>query len=254
MYDLHCHLLPDVDDGPATWEQTFALARCLINEGVITVAATPHSYSLQSNQKYNLTHIKRLVGEIHAALQEQALSLTVVAGMEILLGDNLVHRLNNGQLHCYEGTRTLLLETSAYISPDELINAIDELSNNDYRVVLAHPEKIEAVHDDPNILFPLVESGVVMQITAANLVGLNGPRRQHLCEDLIFHGMGHLIASDAHAATGPRSPAMRAGYKAAVTLLGASSARHLVVTIPQLLLLDKPLSTIKPQRIIKRRT
>jgi len=254
MYDLHCHLLPDVDDGPATWEQTFDLVRCLINEGVTTVAATPHSYSLQSHRKYNPTHITRLVGDIRAALQEQALSLTVVAGMEILLGDNLIHRLNHGQLLCYEGTRTLLLETSAYISPDELVNAIDELSNNDYRVVLAHPEKIEAVYDDPNVLFPLVERGVVMQIIAANLVGLNGPRRQQLCEDLIFHGMGHLIASDAHAATGPRSPAMRAGYKAAVTLLGASSARHLVVTVPQLLLLDKPLPTIKPQRIIKRRT
>ncbi len=252
MYDLHCHLLPDVDDGPATWEQTFALARCLLDEGVTTVAATPHSYGIRPNRTYDPAYIKQVVEQARIKFKAQGLPLTLVSGTEILLGDNLMARLNRGQVLCYGQSRTLLLETSAYIEPDELINAVDKLHNRGYRVVFAHPEKLEAVHDDPNVLIPLVERGLAMQVTAANLAGLNGPRQQHLCEDLLRHGLAHLIASDAHAAAGPRAPAMRAGYQAALKLVGPQ-AYHLVVTIPQLILNEEPLPAFKPKRVITRR-
>jgi protein-tyrosine phosphatase len=138
------------------------------------------------------------------------------------------------------------------IEPTALEQVVDSLHNNDYCVVLAHPENLEAVHSDPNVLIPLVERGVAMQITAADLAGFNGIRKQYLCQDLILHGMGHLIASDAHAAIGPRAPAMQAGYKAAVRLVGPH-AYHLFVTIPQLVLDEKPLPKFKPRPVTRRR-
>ncbi len=252
MYDLHCHLLPDVDDGPATWEETFALARQLIEEGVTTVAATPHSYGIRRNRSYDPNHIKRIVEQTNTRFSGQKIPLTVISGTEILLGENTLQRLKAGQVLTYGGSHTILLETSAYIEPEELEQAIDSLSGNSYRIVLAHPEKIEAIHNDPNILIPLVERGVTMQITAANLAGLNGTRKQYLCEELILHSMGHLIASDAHAATGPRAPAMQVGYQAAKRLVG-SRAYHLIVTIPRLIIDERPLPDFRPRKITERR-
>jgi protein-tyrosine phosphatase len=252
MYDLHCHLLPDVDDGPATWEETFTLARHLVGEGVTTVAATPHSYGIRRNRPYDPAYVKQMVAQAQTKFSEQKIPLTVVVGTEILLGENTLERLKAGQVLGYGGSRTILLETSAYIEPKQLEQAVDNLYGADYRIVLAHPEKIEAVHNDPNVLIPLVERGITMQITAANLAGLNGTRKQYLCEELILHGMGHLIASDAHTAKGPRAPAMQVGYQAAKRLVG-SRAYHLFVTIPRLILNEKPLPNFRAKQITERK-
>lgn len=253
MYDLHCHLLPGVDDGPATWEETFALARCLVEEGVTTVAATPHSYGTRRNRPYDPAYVKQIVEQARTSFREQGIPLAVIAGTEILLGENTLDRLERSQVLGYGESRTILLETSAYIEPTALEQVVDSLHNSGYCVVLAHPENLEAVHSDPNVLIPLVERGVAMQITAADLAGLNGTRKQYLCQDLILHGMGHLIASDAHAAIGPRAPAMQAGCKAAVRLVGPR-AYHLFVTIPQLILGEKPLPEFKPRPVTRRRS
>jgi protein-tyrosine phosphatase len=248
MYDLHCHLLPAVDDGPATWADTFALARRLVEEGVTTVAATPHSYSHRADRAYYAARVKHLVEETQLKFIEQDIPLTVVGGAEILWAENTLARLMSGQLTGYNESRTLLLETSAFIQPEMLIRAVDGLIEAGYRVVLAHPEKLETVHTDPNVLIPLVERSVAMQITAANLAGLHGDRKQQLCEVLLRHGLAHLIASDAHAATGPRAPAMQAGYRAAKRLVG-SRAYHLFVTIPKLILEGGALPPFRPSRV-----
>jgi protein-tyrosine phosphatase len=212
MIDLHCHLLPSVDDGPANWNETLDLARALINDGVTVVAATPHSYAFRSDQVYDPIRIRALVSETKSKLAEEGLALAVVHGTEIRLNEYIYSRLLNEKLLCYENTRTLLLETSAYVSPEELEVAMGKLNDMNYQIVLAHPEKILFVEEESNILGRFLTQGVVTQINASNVSGMGGPLRQCICEELISKRFVHIVSSDAHNSTGPRMPMMSRAY------------------------------------------
>lgn len=252
MYDLHCHLLPGIDDGPSTWAETLALAQCLVKEGVTLVAATPHSYGSFA-RRYDPLLIRERTHELRHHLHAQQLPLEVISGTEITVSEQMVERLATGKLLPYGTSRTILLEGRKFCPFEELEAAILALLHGGYRIVLAHPEHLDCVEQTPNILIPLVEQGVVTQLTAASLAGARGRPTQALCEDLLLHGLAHLIASDAHGVDGPRAPMLAKGYQAAVALVGARYARHLVTTIPLLLIQDRPLPAVRPRPIRQRR-
>jgi protein-tyrosine phosphatase len=249
MYDLHCHLLPGVDDGPADWETTMAMARALVDDGVTTVAATPHGPGAFSGLRYDPMLLQERVVELRERLEAAQLNLHVVLGTEIVFDVDLPARLKAGALLPYGHSRAILLETPVDLLPAALTKAIFDLQINGYRVLMAHPERTRSVQDDPNMLIPLVERGVLMQITAGSLAGVHGPRLQQIAQRLLIHGLGHVLASDAHHPLGHRAPCMRAGLAAAEALVGAAQARHLVETTPHLLLSDGPLPAFDPQPV-----
>jgi protein-tyrosine phosphatase len=243
MIDLHCHVLPRVDDGPTNWEEAIALAHLLEAEGVTMVAATPHSYGNATPQG-----IAVLVRELQAHLQAEESAVTLILGTEILYGENVLQRLSKKELLCYGETKALLIETSAFIEPTALNEALTKLIHAGYRVVFAHPEKLNAVAEDPNVLIPLIRKGVLMQITASNLVGLHGQLKQRVCRTLLKHEMGHVIASDAHSANGTRIPAMSRAFDEATKILGPS-ASHLFHTVPEMIIKDQPIPAFHPRPV-----
>lgn len=245
MIDLHCHLLPGLDDGPATWEETLALGRQLVSEGVTHVAATPHSYSQGGK---DIQRVTEGVAAANRLFQQKALPLRVLPGMEVILTELTVPLLRKRLLLPLGNSSTILLETSAYAEFEELEEPVDRIQKAGYRILLAHPEKIETLYDYPNMLVALVKRGVSTQITAASLAGLNGKRKQDLCEKLLLHGLAHVIGSDAHAAEGSRRPAMREGLAVAQDLLGAQAA-YLFTTIPRMILEDRELPDFDPREI-----
>ena len=216
-------------------KESFSLARQLASEGVTLVAATPHSYGFKKGHPYSPTRFIELVKEARRKFLDYAIPLKIIAGTEILLGPNTIEQLHRRRLLCYENTNTLLLETSAYISLDELGHAVRSIQEMGYRVMLAHPEKMEIVQDNPFILKPLIERGLLTQVTAANLVGMNGALRKKTSEQLITNAMAHIIASDAHAAEGPRAPFMKEGHRTVKQHLGMI-ADSLFVSTPNSIL------------------
>lgn len=243
MIDLHCHILPYIDDGPRNWEDTISLARLLQAEGVTTVAATPHSYTMATPHE-----IRILARECQDRLVDEGLSIRVLPGTEILYGPNILHRLGEGSLQCYGKTNALLVETSAFIHPQKLDTCMRGLLDDGYRVILAHPEKLIAVNEDPNVLIPLVRQGILMQITASNLVGIHGEEKRRLCSKLLEHGLAQIIASDAHGTDGIRIPAMKQAFFEATKILGPA-AKHMFQTIPAEIIEDQPLPSFHPRPI-----
>lgn len=246
MYDLHCHLLPGCDDGPPSWDAAMELARALAAQGVTTVAATPHGPRSSHAQPYTIDGLRSTVMRLREHLQHARISLQVVLGMENELDYGLVEQLHSGQrLACGSSNVVLLESPSDYLS-DGLERAIYELQLAGYRVVLAHPERTRSVQQNPNTLLPLIERNVLVQITAASLVGGHGERLQQVALQLLRHGMVQLVASDAHAATGRRAPLLAEAHALVSELQGPAVAQQLFSTTPQCLLNSQPLPAFNP--------
>lgn len=249
MIDLHAHILHDIDDGAQTLEESLAMARAAAQDGTRVIAATPHSPDSSASRRYDPALIRERVAALNAALAAEGLPLEVLAGTEIYYSADIVARLERGALLTYGGSRAVLLELPQNTLPPTLDMLLLGLQVAGYRVVLAHPERVVEVQRDPNRLLPLIERGVLMQITAAALTGMQGARRRALCEKLLAHGMVHLLASDAHGMLPRRPPLLASALKRAAQLVGRAAAAALVEANPAAVLQGRPLHLPPPRPV-----
>ncbi|MEI7559845.1 MAG: CpsB/CapC family capsule biosynthesis tyrosine phosphatase [Actinomycetes bacterium] len=219
MIDLHCHILPGIDDGPADMDGSLALARAQVECGVRTVVATPHVNLETPNDPET---IARGVAEMTVALKEHDLDLTILPGAEVDI--TLAGGLDDATLHglTLGGTQWLLLE--APLSPGGVgfSEAVQAVQARGFRILLAHPERSPAVQRRPEVIDDLVAVGVRCQITAGALVGKFGGVVQKTAYELVRKGVVHNVASDAHEAfrrkPGLRSELEQAGLEEATDL------------------------------------
>lgn len=197
--DLHTHILPGLDDGPADLEEALALARALVAAGFSTVVATPHCYEGKPSADVILESLQTLQAEL-ARLQ---IPLAVLPGAEYAIDLHLPKRLEAGALLTLNGSRFLLLETPAFQPlPPFTGELIFELRLRGCYPILAHPERCAAFQEDPGRLERLIRSGALTQITLSSLTGAMGPAAARAAA-LFFHsGLAHILATDAHTAAG----------------------------------------------------
>jgi protein-tyrosine phosphatase len=200
MIDLHCHVLPGIDDGPRTMQDAVALARVAYANGIGTLVATPHVDPVHLHN--DAARIAHGVADVRAALVQEGVPVDVTTGAEVALGrvidlgdDELVGlRLGGGPW--------LLLECP--LSPAAaygFATAARHVAGRGHRVLLAHPERSPAFHGDPvGTLGPLVREGMLSQVTAGAFVGRFGRRVQEVAVELMRAGLVHTVASDAHDA------------------------------------------------------
>jgi protein-tyrosine phosphatase len=205
MIDLHCHVLPGIDDGPRSIEDSLLLARAAASAGIRTIVATPHVSREYPN---DADTIAGLLDELGARLAAEGLPLELRSGAEIAmtmidqLAPEALPRLALG------GGPWLLIEcpfTSLATGFDILLL---KLQSQGHRIVLAHPERSPFFHRDPQLLGSLVRGGILTSITAGSLVGLFGGRVQRFTRELVQNALVHNVASDAHNHTG-RPPSIR---------------------------------------------
>ena len=244
MIDLHSHILPGVDDGARTLEESVALARIAAAEGIDVVAATPH---VRDDYPTTVHEMERLVAEVGAALADEGVPLDVLPGAEIAL-DELAYLSEDelrrfglgGNPHC------LLLEFPYYGWPLALGAQVWELRARRITPVLAHPERNAEVQAEPDRLRPLVEQGALVQLTAASLDGRLGARPRATAVDLLGRNLAHLLASDAHG-SGVRA----IGLVSAARAVGDEKlARWLTTDVPAAIVAGQPV----PERPNAKRT
>jgi protein-tyrosine phosphatase len=206
VIDLHCHVLPGIDDGPTTIADSLALARAAADAGIRTLVATPHvSWHYQNDAQT----IGGLVRELRALLAAEGVELELRAGAEVAmtrvqeLGDDQLARLRLG------GSEWLLLEPPFSPIVTGLEEIVQEVRRRGNRVLLAHPERCPAFHRDPRMLAALVRSGVLTSITAGSLVGRFGATVRRFALELVHDELVHNVTSDAHDLTG-RAPGIAA--------------------------------------------
>lgn len=195
MIDLHCHVLAAVDDGPATMEDSVALARAAAAAGTTTIVATPHVSWEYPNSAYK---VARAVAQLNRRLRETGPALKVLRGAEIAMTRvGSISPSELSQLALGHG-QWLLVEPPFSMAGEGLEAVIGKLHEHGYHVLLAHPERCPAFHRDRAMLERLVEAGVLTSLTAASLDGHFGGVVQRFSLELVRDGLVHNVASDAH--------------------------------------------------------
>jgi protein-tyrosine phosphatase len=195
VIDLHCHVLHGIDDGPPALEGSLAIARAAAAAGTRTLVATPHvSWRYQNGADT----IAELVKGLNLALAAAGIALDVRPGAEIAM--TRLPEIAPDELAelGYGGGRWLLIEPPFAAMASGLDLIVADLKRRGYRVVLAHPERCDALRRDPELLGSLVRSGVLTSITAGSLTGAFGETVRRFALALAGDGMVHNVASDAH--------------------------------------------------------
>ena len=211
MVDLHSHILPGLDDGAATIEQSLDLARVAEAAGIDTIVATPH---IRDDHAFPLDLIEDRLGTLRAALREAQIAVQVVRGGEVSLSK--LTELDDETLAslCIGEGPYLLVESPYTQAPSLLETVLFDLQVRGFRPVLAHPERSMTFLHDRARLERLVEEGVVCSVTAMSLTGGFGTAIRGYTLRLFTAGLVHSIASDAHDAT-RRAP----GFQGALAVL-----------------------------------
>jgi protein-tyrosine phosphatase len=211
VIDLHCHVLPGIDDGPESIEGSVALARAAANLGVRTMVATPHVSTRYPNSSQTIID---LASQLERRLAAEEVSLEILPGAELAvtriadLEPEELARLRLG------GGPWLLIEAPLSVSAPDIGPAMTDLQRSGFRILLAHPERCPAYHRAPATLESLIQGGVLTSITAGAFAGRFGGRVRRFALDLTRAGMVHSVASDAHDRS-QRPPGMTAELKQA---------------------------------------
>lgn len=246
MIDLHCHLLPGLDDGPPDLDSALELARASVASGVGTIVATPHA---DSHHRVSAADRDAAIDELRHALTAHDIDLEVLPGAEIALDRYL--DLDEDELArlALGGGPYLLLECPLAQAAGSFDRFIGGLLAGGRRVVLAHPERCPTFHRRPEQLGELVRAGALTSITAGAFSGRFGSAVRRFALDLAREGMVHDVASDAHDLV-RRPPGIAAELEAAG--LGALVA-YATQTVPAAIIAGErvgpqPLVDVRPRR------
>lgn len=232
MIDIHCHLLPGIDDGPADMAAALALARACLRDGITHAVATPHVFPGRFENRRS--SIASAFEAFRQALADADIQLSVSWAGEVRLTPEALELLSLDELPllCAEpGRRTLLLEMPDGQVPLGSERFVAHLLAHDVRPVLVHPERNRALMDRPERLADFVAQGCAVQITAGSLVGRFGSRAQATAERMLQAGCVDAVASDAHNLSG-RRPQMREAAHWLQREYGPDAAHRLTVSGP----------------------
>lgn len=201
MIDLHCHLLPGLDDGSKNMTTSLQLAQAAVANGVEYALLTPHHMNgVYVNHRLDVIAKTR---EFQAALKEHNIELTVFAGQEVRInGDLLTAIKQHDILFADEGDRYLMLEFPDDDVPAFTADMVYQLQQLSITPVIVHPERNTMIMQHPELLLALLKKGCLSQITASSYVGTFGEKVATFTRQLLAAGQGYVFASDAHALPG----------------------------------------------------
>jgi protein-tyrosine phosphatase len=230
MIDIHAHILPGLDDGARTAEESLEMCKLYAAQGVASVVATPHL--CDPRFPVSPEAVRTSVEELARACREHAVNLEILAGGDVRLEPELLEALDAAQvLTLGDAGSHLLLELPAQTVP-HVEALVFELLLRGVTPVLSHPERNLELWRRPNRLAELVELGCLAQITAGSLLGRFGPWPRRTAERFLAAGLVHAVATDAHSARGPRSPALGEAAGRLRALVGETAAYELLCQNP----------------------
>lgn len=230
MLDLHCHLLPGIDDGAIDLAMALDMARMAVSDGITVVACTPHIYpGLYDN---TATGIRSAVAALQAVLDEEGIALRLVEGADVHLDIDLAGAIAAGRVPTIAGSRYLLLEPPHHVAPPRLEESVFQLMVAGYIPVITHPERLSWIEGHYAIFERLVKAGAWMQLTAGSVTGRFGKRPQYWAQRMLDERLVHILATDAHHPR-RRPPLLAEGRDAAARRVGDDEATRMVLARPR---------------------
>ncbi|MHB1389936.1 MAG: tyrosine-protein phosphatase [Thermoleophilia bacterium] len=243
LIDIHCHILPGMDDGPSELALSLAMARVAAADGIGKIVVTPHVIE----GLYDAHERDMRITQLSRAMAREGIAIKLYAGAEVPMSMCLSEGAEFlGELSL-AGSRYLLMET-ADTTYDQLARAIHQVRLNGLYPILAHPERVTFIKEQPSNLEKITAQGYVYcQITAASIEGKFGKSTYKCAMSLLKLGLVHLVASDGHSAD-TRPPQLSECYRHLCELLGSQAAETIMLDNSRRVIKNQLLETVSPIR------
>ena len=226
MVDIHCHILPGIDDGPTSWELTAEMCRVAALDGITHIVATPHS---NDEYVYDRDRYTEMLGQLRDAADGK---LTFSLGCDFHFSyDNIQDALAHPRRYTIGESQYLLIEFSDFGIPPEAKQNLLFLSSSGMVPIITHPERNRPLLNKPEMILEFIEQGCLVQVTANSLTGYWGNRSKKMAEWLLKRHAIHVVASDAHDPL-RRKPVLSEARKTVTELAGTEVAEALFVRNP----------------------
>jgi protein-tyrosine phosphatase len=233
MIDLHCHLLPGIDDGPTTLEESLELCRIAVADGITRAIVTPHIHP--GRWENTRTSIEQACSSLQQALDKWDIPLQLGFAAEVRLTDSIPAQIARDEIPFYgevDGYRVMLLE----FPHGQVIPGSEKLAqwllDQGIRPMIAHPERNRQIMKNVSQLQPFITLGCWLQVTAGSVVGHFGAKSQAIAHQLLENDTVMILASDGHNARA-RPPALSEAFACIAKMHGQDRAQRLMLDTPE---------------------
>ncbi|MBT2605118.1 tyrosine protein phosphatase [Bacillus sp. ISL-53] len=233
MIDIHCHIIPGVDDGAADLNESLNMAKKAVEAGITHLFATPHHL----NEKYvNVkSDIIDRAGRLNESLQQENIPLTIHLGQEVRIHRDIFTSLEKKEILTLDNNGTyLLLELPSGKVPTYTQEVIYELLLKGITPIIVHPERNKELIENHKLLFELVQEGALTQLTSGSIIGQFGKNIKSFSKKIIEHNLAHFIATDAHD-IGSRGFTLQQAYETITKAYGIKRTYYFKENAEQLL-------------------
>lgn len=236
--DLLTHIIPGVDDGPATMDQSVRMAQAAAADGTTTLVSTPHSADVELNT--NLDEVRQLVSDLNSRLRREASEgaplARVIHGMENRISPDLPDRIEPDNPLTIAASRFVLLSTPFTTFPSFVDDVIARLRMKRLVPILARPERNEILRRDSGRMRELIEDGALFVVTAGSITGSFGKEAQRAGLRMIQQRLAHAVVSDMHGLEGSRPPGLRRTFRWIERATDEATAYRLLQDQPRMIL------------------
>jgi protein-tyrosine phosphatase len=236
MVDIHCHILPEVDDGAKSWDLALEMCRMASHDGIRHIVATPHANSVYA---YDRARADSVLQKLRVHARDLPLEFSLGCDFHFCY-DNVEAALGNKSRFTISGTGYLLIEFSDFSIPPTASQTIYNLGLAGMTCIITHPERNQILLNRPEMVLKFAEQGCVIQVTAAALTGRWGKKSQNVAQWLMERDAVHVLATDAHDVTN-RPPILSKACEIAARWANQDIARVLVNENPHAIVTGQPL-------------
>ena len=204
--DMHCHILPSVDDGAKDVEEMKKMLKIAYKEGIRCIIATPHHHPRRGKESAEVLRKKAVI--LREAAHENDAHFRIYLGTEIYFGQDILDKLQKKEVLTMNRRRFILVEFSPSDRFDYIRQSLQQLQMKGYEVILAHVERYQCLTEDLERVEQLQDMGVLLQVNAGSICGDNGRKIKKTVKTLMDHDMIFCVGTDAHS-SGSRAPHMK---------------------------------------------
>lgn len=230
MIDIHSHILPGVDDGARSIEESIKILQKAADAGVTRIVATPHVLDVPSKSEWQ--GVSNVFNRLKQKIVQENIHIEMILGAEVFISPELPQSIEENRELCINNGSYVLLELPVLEIPPFTMQTIFELLIKGIQPIVAHPERYLEIQKDTNKLFDLVKKGVLTQLNSGSLMGRYGRKVQKTAKILLVHNLIHMIGSDVHSISNGFY-SLSQGVNIASEIVGIERAKEMVTAIPE---------------------
>ncbi len=246
MIDFHSHIIPNVDDGSKSLEETFKMFEEAEKAGFKAIISTSHY--IENAYESNMAERKVWINALQEGINKKNINLKLYLGNEVYFSENIVDLLKKGIVATINETNYVLFEFPLNTKPMNIYDVVYDILGNGYTPILAHPERYSFVQKQPSLIFDLIEAGVLMQANYLSILGWYGEKAKIIVKKFFENNYIHLLGSDVHK---PDTiyPNIQQALDEIKSIVGEEKLRELTCLNEESILQNKKLEIEEPLHI-----